>query len=56
MSLFLLMIAQMTIRKILVELQKYPIKIINMTRTFGLGPCVLAGFKYSKGDCVVYMI
>tara|TARA_B100000900_G_scaffold390974_1_gene385140 strand:+ start:1912 stop:2847 length:936 start_codon:yes stop_codon:yes gene_type:complete len=42
--------------KILVELQKkYPIKIINMTRTFGLGPCVLAGFKYSKGDCVVYM-
>ena len=42
--------------KILVELQKkYPIKITNMTRTFGLDPCVLAGFKYSKGDCVVYM-
>ena len=34
---------------------KYKIKIINMSRTFGVGPCVLAGFKHSKGDCVVYM-
>ena len=26
-----------------------------MSRTFGVGPCVLAGFKHSKGDCVVYL-
>ncbi len=31
------------------------IKIINMSRTFGVGPCVLAGFKHSSGDCVVYL-
>ncbi len=42
--------------KLLESLQKnFPITIINMSRTFGVGPCVLAGFKYSKGDCVVYM-
>ena len=42
--------------KILEDLQKiYPITIINMSRTFGVGPCVLAGFKHAKGDCVVYM-
>ena len=41
---------------LLEELQKnYPINIINMSRTFGLGPCVLAGFRHSKGDCIVYM-
>jgi len=26
-----------------------------MSRTFGVGPCVLAGFKNSNGDCVIYM-
>ena len=26
-----------------------------MTRTFGVGPCVMAGFNHAKGDCVVYM-
>jgi glycosyltransferase involved in cell wall biosynthesis len=26
-----------------------------MSRTFGVGPCVLAGFKHTKGDCIVYM-
>ena len=26
-----------------------------MSRTFGVGPCVLAGFKHTKGDCVIYM-
>ena len=26
-----------------------------MSRTFGVGPCVLAGFKYSSGDCIVYL-
>tara|TARA_Y100000591_G_C21791901_1_gene677042 strand:+ start:465 stop:1400 length:936 start_codon:yes stop_codon:yes gene_type:complete len=42
--------------KILEELQnKYPITIINMSRTFGVGPCVLAGFKQAQGDCVIYM-
>ena len=31
--------------KILENLQKtYPITIINMSRTFGVGPCVMAGF------------
>ena len=42
--------------KMLENLQKkFPITIINMSRTFGVGPCVLAGFKQAKGDCVVYM-
>tara|TARA_E500000178_G_scaffold350843_1_gene410621 strand:+ start:4406 stop:5338 length:933 start_codon:yes stop_codon:yes gene_type:complete len=42
--------------KLLENLQKkFPITLINMSRTFGVGPCVLAGFKYTKGDCVVYM-
>jgi len=42
--------------KILLDLQKkYPIIIINMSRTFGVGPCVLAGFKQAKGDCIIYM-
>lgn len=26
-----------------------------MSRTFGVGPCVIAGFKHAKGDCVIYM-
>ena len=42
--------------KILEELQEsHNIKIINMSRTFGVGPCVLAGFKHSSGDCIVYL-
>ena len=42
--------------KILLELQKkYPIKIINMSRKFGTGPCVLAGFDNCSGDCAIYM-
>ena len=42
--------------KILENLQEsFRIKIINMSRTFGVGPCVLAGFKYSSGDCIIYM-
>ena len=42
--------------KILEDLQKtYPITIINMSRTFGVGPCVLAGFKHAMGDCIIYM-
>lgn len=31
------------------------IKLINMSRNFGNSECTLAGFKYSKGDIVVYM-
>ena len=42
--------------KLLENLQKkFPITLINMSRTFGVGPCVLAGFKHTKGDCIVYM-
>ncbi len=41
---------------ILVELQKkYPIRIINMSRNFGIDPCVLAGFRDAKGDAIVYL-
>ncbi len=31
------------------------IKIINMSRRFGVTPCVLAGFEKAKGDAVIYM-
>lgn len=31
------------------------IKIINMSRNFGVTPCVLAGMESSKGDAVIYM-
>ena len=42
--------------KLLLDLQKnFPITLINMSRTFGVGPCVLADFKHAKGDCIVYM-
>ena len=42
--------------KLLIEKQKsYPIKIINMSRRFGTGPCVLAGLKHAKGDAAIYM-
>ena len=41
---------------ILLKLQKsYPIKIINMSRNFGVDPCVLAGFRHAKGEAVVYL-
>jgi dolichol-phosphate mannosyltransferase len=34
--------------EILLKLQsQYPISIINMSRNFGVGPCVIAGFKHS---------
>ena len=42
--------------KVLSELQNdHPIKIINMSRKFGVGPCVLAGFDNCNGDCIIYM-
>ncbi len=31
------------------------IKIINMSRVFGVAPCVMAGLAHAKGDAVVYM-
>ncbi|MEK7568226.1 MAG: glycosyltransferase family 2 protein [Patescibacteria group bacterium] len=31
------------------------IKIINMSRNFGVSPCVMAGMQYAKGDVLVYM-
>jgi len=31
------------------------IKIINMSRRFGIHPCVLAGMRHAKGDAVIYM-
>ena len=42
--------------QILIDLQNnYPIKLINMSRNFGIDPCVLAGFKNSSGDAVIYL-
>jgi|TARA_B100000959_G_C14949141_1_gene611128 dolichol-phosphate mannosyltransferase len=42
--------------EILLKLQsQYPISIINMSRNFGVGPCVIAGFKHSKGDAIIYI-
>lgn len=34
---------------------RYPIKILNMSRNFGVTPCVLAGFSYASGDAIIYM-
>jgi glycosyltransferase involved in cell wall biosynthesis len=31
------------------------IGIINMSRNFGLAPCVMAGFAHARGDAVIYM-
>ena len=31
------------------------VKIINMSRRFGVTPCVMAGFRQARGDAVVYM-
>jgi glycosyltransferase involved in cell wall biosynthesis len=31
------------------------IRIVNMSRVFGVSPCVLAGMKYAVGDLIVYM-
>ena len=42
--------------QILLDLQKnYPIKLINMSRNFGVDPCVLAGFRNSSGDAIIYL-
>ncbi len=31
------------------------IKIITTSRTFGVSPCILAGFEKAKGDVIIYM-
>jgi dolichol-phosphate mannosyltransferase len=31
------------------------IKVINMSRRWGVSPCVMAGLKEAKGDAVIYM-
>ena len=31
------------------------IRILTMSRPFGVAPCIIAGMKYSTGDCVVYL-
>lgn len=43
--------------ELLVELAKEEndIKILNMSRNFGVSPCVMAGLRFSSGDLVVYM-
>ena len=42
--------------KILINLQKtHPIKIVNLSRKFGVGPGILAGFETAKGDALIYM-
>jgi len=35
--------------------EKNDIKIITMSRSFGVSPCVMAGLEYSLGDWVIYM-
>ena len=37
------------------KMQNLPIKVINMSRRFGSGPCVIAGFDHAKGDAVIYL-
>jgi dolichol-phosphate mannosyltransferase len=40
--------------EILTDLQKrHPITIVNMSRRFGVIPCIMAGLSYAKGDCAV---
>ena len=31
------------------------VKVVNMSRRFGVAPCVLAGMQHARGDAVVYM-
>jgi len=36
-------------------MQAQPIKIINMSRRFGVAPCIIAGFTHAKGDAIIYL-
>ncbi|MBF0386242.1 MAG: glycosyltransferase family 2 protein [Candidatus Omnitrophica bacterium] len=42
---------------ILMELaaELHDIRILNMSRNFGVAPCVMAGLAYARGEVVVYM-
>lgn len=31
------------------------VRVLNMSRNFGVSPCVLAGMEYSSGDLIIYM-
>ena len=31
------------------------IKVVTMSRRFGVAPCVMAGMQYARGDAVIYM-
>ena len=35
--------------------QRSDIRLINMSRNFGVSPCVLAGMLHAQGDAVIYM-
>jgi len=35
--------------------EKYPIKIINLSRRFGGPASIIAGFNHAIGDCIIYM-
>lgn len=42
---------------LLLELAKgeRDLKIVNMSRNFGVSPCVLAGMQFASGDAVIYL-
>lgn len=35
--------------------ERHPITIINMSRRFGVTPCIMAGLAHAKGDAVICM-
>lgn len=35
--------------------QQGDVRLINMSRNFGVSPCVLAGMLYAQGDAIIYM-
>ena len=35
--------------------KRNPIRIVNLSRRFGITPGILAGFSVSKGDAIIYM-
>jgi dolichol-phosphate mannosyltransferase len=36
-------------------IERNDIRLINMSRNFGVSPCVLAGMQHSSGDAVIYL-
>lgn len=36
-------------------MKTFPIKIINMSRRFGVAHCIIAGLSHAKGDVIIYM-